>query len=86
MTEETGNVNLTVRHINVHSATTRRWREKLRMKYKNWLQHLRGNKLFALVEYLINMDETAVYLNYTPSETKYPIGHRTVAVMIAGTS
>ena len=37
-------------------------------------------------KYLINMDETAVYLNCTPKKTVHPQGERTVAVLIGGSS
>ena len=36
--------------------------------------------------YLINMDETAVYLNCSPSRTVHQKGEKTVSIMIGGTS
>ena len=33
-------------------------------------------------KYLVNMDETAVYLNCTPNRTVHPTGEKTVAIMI----
>ena len=36
--------------------------------------------------YLINMDETAIYLNCSPVRTVHPRGEKTVSIMIGGTS
>ena len=37
-------------------------------------------------KYLINKDETAVYLNCSTTRTVHPIGEKTVAVDIGGTT
>ena len=44
------------------------------------------HNLIGNPKYLLNMDETAVYLNCAPNRTAHPKGEKTISIMVGGSS
>ncbi len=75
---------LSIRTHNRVSQITDAAMQPVRRDYCRRLMMTYGNRIDE-PHYLINMDETAVFLNCIPNRTVYMIGEKTISVMIEGT-
>ncbi len=78
------------RHLSVRTRTrkshiTESAMQSVKLDYRRHVMTLYHN-LIGNPKYLLNMDETAVYLNCALNRTVHPKGEKTISIMVGGSS